>query len=310
MRPRYVKLRRDLWATRGRVALMVVAIAIALTGIGAMLVARTVVSRESAAAYAGTRPASATLDIDGGVDADLLARVRQRPGVVDATARQTVTTRVRVAGEWRRTLLFVIAPDDPLRIAGFTVESGTWPAPDDGLFIERAATTVLGAGTGDTLQIAGPAGATKPIRITGTVYDPALAPAPQERTGYGYLTPAAVARLGYPAVADQLKIVVGDQATGVPIRDQATVDSTAAEVASWLTTNGHRVHQISAPPYRHPHQNQTNTITGLFLGFALAALVLAGVLVASTLGSMLAAQTRQIGVMKTVGRTTGQLLGV
>ncbi len=309
MRPRYAKLRRDLWAMRGRVAMMVVAIAIGLTGVGAMLVARAVVGREAAAAYVGTRPASATLDVDGGVDADLLRQVRQRPGVVDATARQTVSTRVRVGGEWRRMLLFVIAPDDPLRIARFAVESGSWPAPDDGLLVERAAVGVLSAGTGDLLQIAGADGSTSGIRISGTVYDPALAPAPQERTGYGYLTPTALARLGFPVVAEQLKIVVGDPATGTPNRDQTTVDSTAAAVAGWLTANGHPVHQISAPPYRHPHANQTNTITGLFLGCALACLVLAGVLVASTLGSMLAAQTRQIGVMKTVGATTGQLFG-
>ena len=55
-----------------------------------------------------TEPASATLDVAGGVDPALLARVRDRPGIVDAAARQTITTRVRVAGEWRRMLLFVV----------------------------------------------------------------------------------------------------------------------------------------------------------------------------------------------------------
>jgi putative ABC transport system permease protein len=300
-RPRTTKLRRDLWQARGRVALMVVAIAVALTGVGAMLVARAVVSRESAIAYANTNPASATLDVPGGVDADLLAQVRQRPGITDATARQTITTRVRVGRQWRRLLLFVIAPNDPLRIARFDVESGAWPAPDDGLLIERAASSVLDAGPGATLHIAGATGATSQLRITGTVYDPALAPASQERTGYGYLTPTAATRLGYRPVADQLKILGST-------RDQSTVDKVAGEVASWLAATGHPVHQVTAPPYRHPHQNQTNTVTALFLGFALAALALAGVLVATTLGAMLAGQTRQIGAMKTVGATTGQLL--
>jgi putative ABC transport system permease protein len=280
---------------------MVVAIAVALTGVGAMLVARAVIARESAVAYTGTNPASATLDVPGGVDAGLLAQVRQRPGVTDATARQTITTRVRVGGQWRRMLLFVIAPDDPLRIARFSVESGRWPAPDDGLLVERAATGVLDAGSGATLHIAGATGATSELRITGTVYDPALAPAGQERTGYGYLTPAAATRLGYRPIADQLKILG-------PARDQSTVDRVAGEVAAWLAATGHPVHQVSAPPYHHPHQNQTNTVTTLFLGFALAALALAGVLVANTLGAMLAGQTRQIGAMKTVGATTGQLL--
>jgi putative ABC transport system permease protein len=306
IRPRTAKLRRDLWQARGRVTLMVLAIAVALTGVGAMLIARAVVMREATVAYTGTNPASATLDVAAGIDAALLAQVRQRPGITDATARQTITTRVRVDGQWRRMVLFVITPDDPLRIAHFTVESGTWPTPSDGLLIERAATGVLATSPGATLEIAGATGTTTALQVTGTVYDPALAPAAQERTGYGYLTPAAAARLGHTPTADQLKITVGGP-NGREL-DQSTVDRTAGDVAAWLTATGHPVHQITAPPYRHPHQNQTNTITALFLAFALAALALAGVLMATTLGAMLAAQTRQIGAMKTVGATTGQLL--
>jgi putative ABC transport system permease protein len=290
---------RDLWTARGRVAVMIVAVAVALTGIGAMLVARTVVLREAAAAYAATAPAAATLDVDGGVDAALLARVRQLPGVLDATTRRTVVTRARVGGEWRRMLLFVVAPDDPLRIARFRVEPGRWPAPDGELLVERAALPVLATAPGGTVQIGGAGGALRPVHVAGVTYDAALAPAEQERTGYGYLTPATAAQLGYDTTLDQLKIVVAD-----PSR----VDAVASDVAARLGAEGHPVHSISAPPNRHPHQNQTNTITGLFLGFALAGLLLAGVLVATTLGGMLAAQTRQIGVLKAVGATTGQLL--
>jgi putative ABC transport system permease protein len=306
IRPRTAKLRRDLWQARGRVTLMVVAVAVALTGVGAMLVARAVVMREATVAYTATNPASVNLDVPEGVDAALLAQVRQRPGVADAAARQTIATRVRVDGQWRRLLLFVVAPDDPLRIARFTVESGAWPAPSNGLLIERAALGVLATSSGATLEIAGATGTTTALTVTGTAYDPALAPAAQERTGYGYLTPAAAARLGYTPIADQLKIIVGGP-HGREL-DQSTVDRTAGDVAAWLTAAGHPVHQVAAPPYRHPHQNQTNTITALFLAFALAALALAGVLMATTLGAMLAAQTRQIGAMKAVGATTGQLL--
>ncbi|MFC7480787.1 hypothetical protein ACFQX7_13180 [Luedemannella flava] len=82
-RPRTRKLVRDLWLARGRVGLMVVAIAVALTGVGALLVARAVILREANAAYAATNPASATLDVAGGVDAALLARCA--PGPVSRT---------------------------------------------------------------------------------------------------------------------------------------------------------------------------------------------------------------------------------
>ncbi|GAB3837928.1 FtsX-like permease family protein [Micromonospora andamanensis] len=303
MRPRTVKMWRDLSAARGRVAVMILAIAVAMSGVGALLIARTVLVREAAAVYVGTNPASATLEVEGGVDAALLAQVRTRPGVTDAAARQTVLTRVRVGDQWRRMLLFVIAADDPMRVAKLRMESGAWPPADGELLLERTAEPVLDATAGDRLAVAGPSGATTEVRVSGTVYDAALAPAGQESVGYGYLTPAGLARLGFTASADELRIVTPD-------RDQASVEATASAVAAWLTTQGREVHQIKAPPYQHPHHSQSETITGMFLAFALAALVLAGVLVAATLGGMLAAQTRQIGIMKTVGATTGQLLRV
>ncbi|MBG0830060.1 FtsX-like permease family protein [Planomonospora sp. ID67723] len=299
-RPRYTKLRRDLWHARGRVVLMIVAVALSLIAIGAMLTARTVVLREAAANYAATHPASATLDVAGGVTGDLLEQVRTRPGITEATARQTVTARVRVGGTWHRMLLFVIDADDPLRVARFDVERGAWPPPADGLLLERSALAVLGGPR--VLTVTAPGGRSGSFTVTGVVHDAALAPAAQERTGYGYLTPAGLSRLGLSPNRDQLKIIVSG--------NQDAVDARARELAAWLTAGGHAVHAVQAPPPgRHPHQNQVDTITLLFLGFAAAALVLAAVVVATTLGGMLAQQTRQIGVLKTLGATTGQVLG-
>ncbi|MFF5206207.1 FtsX-like permease family protein [Streptosporangium sp. NPDC000396] len=299
-RPRYAKLRRDIRVARGRMALMVVAVAISLAAIGAMLTARTVVLREAAANYVATNPASATLDVEGGVSPALLDQVRTRPGIADAAARQTVTARVRVGDSWRRMLLFVIDADDPLRIARFDIEHGAWPPPADGILLERSALAVLGDPA--TVAVTAPNGQAGSFTVTGVVHDAALAPGTQERTGYGYLTPAGLARLGLTPDRDQLKIIVSG--------DQGAVDARARELAAWLTAGGHAVHAINAPPAsRHPHQNQVDTITLLFLGFAVAALILAAVVVATTLGGMLAQQTRQIGVLKTLGATTSQILG-
>ncbi|GII90758.1 FtsX-like permease family protein [Sinosporangium siamense] len=299
-RPRYTKVWRDLRRAGGRIVLMTTAVAVSLIAVGAMLTARTVATREAAAEYAATRPASATLDVAGGVGRALLDQVRARPGIADAAARQTVTARVRVGDAWRKMLLFVVDADDPLRIARFDVERGAWPPPADGIMLERSALAVLGGG--DAVNVTASNGRTGRFAVTGVVHDAALAPASQERTGYGYLTPAGLARLGLTPEPDRLKLVVAG--------DQSTVDARARETAEWLTAGGHTVHGVSAPPIgRHPHQSQVDSVTLLFLGFAAAALLLAAVVVATTLGGMLAQQTRQIGVLKTLGATTAQILG-
>ena len=308
MRPRATKILRDLRLSYGRVAVMIIAISVAVTGFGAILVAKESLTRDAFAAYAGTNPAAATLDLPEGVTPELLAEVRGLPGVADATARQTVSTRVQVGDEWLPLRLFVIGVDDPMRIAHFTVETGGWPA--DGILLERAATELLEATTGDRLRVEDSGGVATSISIGGTVWDPALAPATQERTGYAFVTPAFIDALGFEALNDRLLITVLDADTGLETRDQSTVDAVAASVAKWLTAHGHAVHEVTAPPFHHPHQNQTDTVTNLLLAFALAALALAAVLVASTLGGMLAAQTRQIGIMKTVGASTATIVGL
>jgi putative ABC transport system permease protein len=308
MRPRSIKILRDLRLSYGRVGVMIIAIAVAVTGFGAILVAKESLTRDASAAYAGTNPAAATLDLPEGVSPELLADVRELPGVADATARQTVSTRVQVDGGWLPLRLFVVAPSDPMRIAHFTVETGGWPS--EGMLLERAAVNLLGASRGDSLRIENSSGVATSVAVDGTVWDPALAPATQERTGYAFVTPAFIESLGFEAVNDRLLITVVDAETGLETRDQATVDAVASSVAEWLTGHGHAVHEVTAPPFHHPHQNQTDTVTNLLLAFALAALALAAVLVASTLGGMLAAQTRQIGIMKTVGASTATVVGL
>lgn len=310
MRPRIIKILRDLRLSYGRVAVMTIAIAVAVTGFGAILVAKESLTRDANAAYASTNPAAVTFDLPEGVTPALLRDVRGLPGVADATARQTVSTRVQLGDEWLPLRLFTIERSDPMRIAKFEVETGTWPAPSDTVLLERSAASLLEVEAGGRLRIEDASGAVSSIDVSGTVWDPALAPAAQERTGYAYVTPAFLEQLGFVALDDRLLITVEDADTGAETRDQSTVDAVATSVAAWLTDNGHEVHGINAPPFNHPHQNQTDTVTNLLLAFALAALALAAVLVASTLGGMLAAQTRQIGIMKTVGASTATIVGL
>src|SRR5437762_782729 len=108
--PRWQKLLRDLWLTRGRTALMVLAIAVSLFGVGTVLSAYAILTPEISRNYLGTHPASATIELDR-VDDALLAAVRARPGIAAAEVRETLIARVQVApDQWRPLLLFVV-PD-------------------------------------------------------------------------------------------------------------------------------------------------------------------------------------------------------
>src|SRR6266540_6583800 len=128
--PRWQKLLRDLWLTRGRTALMVVAIAVSLFGVGTVLSGYAILTPEISRNYLGTNPASATIELDR-VDEALLAAVRARPGIAAAEARETLTARVQVGpDQWRPLLLFVVPDFNAMRVSTFQREAGAWPPPE------------------------------------------------------------------------------------------------------------------------------------------------------------------------------------
>ena len=53
---------------------------------------------------------------------------------------------------------------------------------------------------GDTMVVETPSGEPAQLQVTGVVYDPSLAPSPQEQRGYGYLSSASLGGLVRHAV--------------------------------------------------------------------------------------------------------------
>src|SRR5262245_46600445 len=91
------KVVRDLWLARGRTLTLVVATAVSILALGAVLSAYGIISRDMSLSFLGTNPASATLVLSDGIDAELLSAVRSRPGITDAQARALVQARAEVA---------------------------------------------------------------------------------------------------------------------------------------------------------------------------------------------------------------------
>ncbi|MBO3747787.1 FtsX-like permease family protein [Streptosporangiaceae bacterium NEAU-GS5] len=290
-----VKLARDVSAAKGRIALMVIVIGVGLVAFSTILYTRTIVDREIGRSYRATEPASATLLLRDPVDQAVLNGVRALPGVRDTALRAQFDARWRGAdGRWSADPLqtFVYAPGDPLRVARFRVEQGTWPPPPGGILIERVAMRVMGVHVGDPLTIREPGGAPRTLRITGVVHDPSLAPADNEAKGYGYVTGQAF---------DQVKLLVDGE-------DPAMITRVARDVGAWLRARGLTVEEIQVPPpFQHPHQGQMNAITAVVLVFAALAFVLSSFLVATLLGGLLTRHIPHIGMLKAVGASSRRL---
>jgi putative ABC transport system permease protein len=296
------KIIRDFWIVRGRMLMMVIAIAVGIFGVTTILSAYTILDREVRRNYLGTNPASAQLQLDK-VDDVLVDKVRQRPGIADAEASSAVFARIeKKPNEWLPLLLFVIKDFNTMRINTFTPVSGTWPPPEGTILLEKEAMPILNAKIGDTHRIQTPNGL-RHITISGLVHDPGLAPAWQEQTAYGYITPSTLVKLGESSNLHILKITVKDQ----PFNKES-IEKTAGALAAWLKQQGYEVDNIRIPPPgMHPHQSQMNSILMMLLIFSFLALILSAILTATLIGGLLAGQVRQIGIMKSVGARSGQI---
>ncbi|HSK95928.1 MAG TPA: FtsX-like permease family protein, partial [Euzebyales bacterium] len=310
-----VKLRRDLRATWSRFLLMVVAIAINLTAFGAVLFAWATSGREASGAYASTAPASATIVLDEGIDAQRMAAVvdavRSRPQVIEATGRTQLTGAVEVGGRALDIPLqvFVATPDDPLRMATFFPDRRSWPPAAGEVYIGRDGLPLLGVAVGDTLTVETPGGDPLRLRVADTVYDPSLSPSPQEQTARGYLSTASLTTSGEPALLDQIKIQVAAAGQETPSRDRDTIVAAAGDVGAWLQReHGVTIREIQVPePYAHPHQWQADALLVSLLAGGAAALLLSTILVANMLNTLFTQQVPQIGIMKAIGARSGRV---
>ena len=304
--PRWIKLWRDAVAARGRLALIVVAVAASVAALATMAVASAVLGREVPRGYVGSNPASAQLELAAEPAPELLDRIRHRPELAQAELAATLRGRIEAApGEQAPLLLFVVPDLATLAINTVHPESGAWPPADGTLLVERSALPLTRHAIGGTITIELPHAGRRTVTLAGTVHDPGVAPAGQEQTVYGYVTPRTLALLGERVPMTLLKVVVSHDPG-----DAGAIERATRGLSAWLATQGCVVQQIRIPPPgRHPHQGQMNAILAMLTGFSALALVLGAVLCGTVINAWLAQQVRQIAIMKAIGARTHQVAG-
>ena len=303
MSPRWQKLLRDVSQARGRLLMMVVAIAAGVFAVAAISTAYTILKRDIARNYLSTNPAAALLEVDR-LDETLLAGVRRQPGITWAEAAGRLTGRIEVRpDEWLPLLLFVVPDLGGVRIGTTHLEAGAWPTTANGIVLERTAVPLANTALDRVVKVQAPHGARDSLQVTGIVHDPSLAPAWQEQTVYGYATRATLSFLGEDPSLHLLKVTVKDAAG-----DSQGVERASIGVADWLRRSGVAVGEIRIPPYRHPHEGMMTSVVRMLLVFSVLTLALSAVLTATLTASWLAPQIRQIGVMKAIGARGGQIL--
>lgn len=300
---RWRKVLRDMWLSKSRTLLVILAIAIGIFGVGSVLTGYAILTHEIDANFLATNPASAILYTDN-ADKKLAEYVEKQNGVADAQARRVVMARIKVGqDDWRRLLLFVIDDFDDLRVSTFTLERGEWPPADREILIERSALPLINKQVGDIVVIQTQNnGQDHDLRLSGIVHDPAQSPGWVDNVAYGYITLNTLEWLGETRILNELNIVA---------ENKKDVSNIALQVKDDLEDRGYNVSLVEIPNAgKHPQAGQMDSLLFLLEAFGILALILSSVLVASTISALLAQQIRQIGVMKVIGARTYQIAGL
>jgi putative ABC transport system permease protein len=303
---RWYKVLNDLLGGKIRTVLIVLSMAVGIFAVGIILSARSILSEGLARSFSAIHPSSGTVRTVELFDEDFLASVRSLPDVQDADARRSVDARVQVAsGEWKNITLFVMADYDDIHVNKVSSQSGAWPPAERELLIERAALPVINAQVGNVVRIKLPNDTQRDMLISGVAHDPAQLPAQIDGTPYGYISFDTLYWLGEPYGFNELDVI-----------------STHPENKAWAQQVVNRVKDkaerstytiplsMTADPGQLPMDDVLQGILYLMGFLGVLSLFLSIFLVVNTVSALLAQQKRQIGVMKAVGGSTLQILGM
>lgn len=301
---RWRKVLRDLGVARTRTVLVILSIAVGVFAVGTIAGSNALLQEGLREKYLASRPASATISASAFGDG-LVKTVRQVPGIADGEARRSVTVRLRTGAEtYREMLLTAVVDFEDQRLDFITPEAGArWPPTRGEMLLERSSLTLADVPTSGEVEVQTVDGSLHTLRVAGLSHEVGAAPAFYIGRLQGHITFDTLADLGYDSTYDELRVLVSDPAL---TRDE--IRALAETVRERMEQAGATVFFVFVPP---PGEHPANDLlAGLFLvlGFlGLLALLASGFLVVNTVNAIIAAQTRQIGVMKAIGARNRQV---
>jgi putative ABC transport system permease protein len=306
LRARWYKVINDLFGNKTRTLLIVLSMSVGLFALGIILSARTILSDGLAESFATINPSSGTVRTTELFDEDFIQSVRSMKDVQEADARRNISVRVQTkSGEWKNLTIFIVADYDDIRVNKVASESGAWPPPEREILIERAALSVIDAQIDDVILVRFPNDVERRIRIAGSAYDPAQLPAQIDGTPYGYITFDTLQWFGEPYGFNELHVL----ATHPEDKDWA--QQVVNHVKDKAEKSGYTIPlSMTAEPGQLPMNDVLQGILLLMGLLGVLSLFLSIFLVINTVSALLTQQKRQIGVMKAVGGSTLQIMGM
>jgi len=304
--PRWRKVLSDLWSNKARTLLVVLSIAVGVFAIGGLATNYLILNEDFPAAYQAIQPHSAFIYAYP-LDDDLIESIRRIPGVAAAEGRTSVSGQVTVLGGRKVPIDITSIPQiSGIQVDQVKLEQGDARLGLKDIYVERSAFAALGKKVGETLMIETSDGRLHPARLAGVVHDMNGNPFGMTGMVSAYSTVDTVEWLGGSRVYVQLLFRVAEKQM-----DEEHIRAVAKLIEDKIRRNGGEVYiTVVYEPGKHPAQSTLDAVMALMGGMSVLTLFLSTFLVVNTINALLNQQVRQIGMMKAVGATIGQVMGM
>ena len=300
------KILADLWVNKARSVLVVLSIAVGIFAVGVIASSFGIVKKDMGADYQSVNPHTAAI-YTSDFDDSLLASLRQVPGVEAIEARYNLWVKITGAdGKDYEINLNSIEPLSAIQVDQLQFQAGDSTLEDGEIYLERQGAAGLGVKIGDPVNLTLDDGTTRTLTVAGTVHDVMSNPFGFTSKTSGYVTPATMGELGGSALNNAILLVTTGSHT-----DAALIRPIADRVAEAMVVQGITVYNINITnPGQHPAQSIIDTVLLLMGALCVLVIFLSAFLVTNTISALMGQQVRQIGVMKAVGATLGQVVAI
>lgn len=306
LRPRWLKVIKDLWDNKTRTLLVVFSIAIGVFAIGMISGAYIIIQSDMSVSYASSNPANIQLKTTS-FDQNFVDTISNEDGVLNAEGRRLFSARARVpGGSWKSIDLVAIYDFQNIKLNFLALLQGISTPSKREILLEHGAQAELAANIGDQLEIELADGSTRTLNVVGTVLDQTTSAGDFLASPLAYIQTDTLEWLKQPDSYNTLYITVKDKPN-----DEMYIRSISNRVTNKLEKSGVSIRRTRLSlRNEHPMASTVRAILGVLGALGILVLFLSSSLIANTINALLNQHTRHIGVMKLVGARNNQIFGM
>jgi putative ABC transport system permease protein len=310
--PRLRKILSDLRANKTRTLLTVLTIAVGVFAIGFVTGVGAIFMPDMDADFQSANPHAAMIYSEPFGD-DLVAAIRQEPGVADAEGRRFLAVRLILPdGNRANTQLTGLASLDATRLSLIRPDGNIVLSPlaDGEIWIERSSLNMLKVKAGDLVKIERPDSSVVELRVAGLVKDVSMPSTMFTETINGVVNPATLEKLGgvsgQSSPYTELLFTVSERK-----RDDKYVTRVAQAAAERMQAGGVKVlNTLVISPGRHFSSDIATGVMVVLNILGVLIVLLSMFLVVNTITTLLGQHIRQIGIMKAIGGSASQIIAM